>query len=110
MMRMQAFGDKPGGGGSKPICNVVRWTDAHTKLFHQEVERRFRARTPPKRIDETDLRTRVNRAEMRSWALKRFGIMPPELDLEWGAKEVRWQRRMIRRVLKETNSDEVYKP
>jgi hypothetical protein len=37
-------------GHSRP-SNKADWTDKNTRLFQEEIERRFRERTPPKRID-----------------------------------------------------------
>jgi len=82
-----------------------RWTEDDTLAYRAEVERLFRERTPAKSINDADVRTRVNRSEMRSWALKTRGKELPELDREWGLAQTRWTRAMIRRVIKQLDPE-----
>lgn len=108
MVVMQAFGKRPGGGGSRPVKDPVaykRWTIGDTKLYRAEVERRFRERTPAKKVLDVDIGCRVNRSEMRSWAISTLGKELPELDREWGLAQVKWTKAMIRRVVKELDPD-----
>lgn len=74
------------------------WTNEDTELFQEEVERRFRSRTPPKHMDEVQPEGRVTRSEMRSWALEVLKKPVPELDLEWLKAHARWYKRMAKRV------------
>ena len=82
------------------------WTDKDTELFREEVERRFRERTPPKDIYDILVEGRVTRSEMRTWAKDNLGKPVPELDLEWMTDFAKWYKRMARRVIKELTSSE----
>lgn len=81
------------------------WSDADTKAYRVEVERRFRERTPAKSIIDADVSSRVTRGEMRAWSLKELGKELPELDREWGLAQVKWMRAMIRRVVKQLDPE-----
>ena len=76
------------------------WTDADTQAYRKEFEKRFRARTPSTRIDECDFGTRVARSEMINWSLDVLGKQPP-IDRDWALTQVRWTRRMIKKIVKE---------
>lgn len=82
-----------------------RWTVENTRQYRAEVERRFRERTPAKSVGHAEIGSRVNRSEMRNWSLKEFGMMPPEMDRDWGIAQVAWTRKMIRRVIKELDPE-----
>ncbi len=80
------------------------WTEEKDKAFRAETERRFRSRTPPVRIDDALVESRVTRGEMRTWAKNVLGEMPPEVDFDWITAHAKWYRKMSRRVIKETGS------
>lgn len=85
------------------------WTEADTKAYRAEFEKRFRARTPARRIDEVDFGTRVNRSEMRNWCSDTLGKPYPELDSDWWVEHVYWARRLMRKVVKEQDPDDYYR-
>lgn len=82
---------------------TYQWTPADDRALRAEVERRFRERTPPTRIDEIMPDTRVCRGEMRRWALEVLGKQMIEAsdDLEWAKRHARWYGRMAKRVIAE---------
>lgn len=82
------------------------WTPSDTEAYRAEFEKRFRARTPAKRIDEVDFSTRVNRPEMRSWCLDALLKPMPEMDRDWWIEHCHWARKIMRRVVKEQDPND----
>jgi hypothetical protein len=78
------------------LKTVKPWTDADDIIFRQEVESRYRDRTPPQDLDEKLDMQRVHREEMEVWALRELGKPLPEIE-EWIISFILWYRRMIER-------------
>jgi len=89
------------------VMATTTWTAEKERILHDEVERRFRARTPAQDIMSADWRSRVPRPEIRSIATDHpeIGELPPELDREWGAAFAAWYVRMAKRVMRELDPD-----
>lgn len=61
-----------------------------TEAFIGEMQRRWVQRIDnPQSILDADPENVVQRGEMRLWAEQTFGVMPPEIDLEWNATVTR---------------------
>ena len=90
----------------------MTWTPAHDAAYRVEVERRFRARTPATTVLDGLPSDRVQRGELRNWAIEHCGMLPPETDRAWILAHARWYRRMARRVLLELDPEALaaYRP
>ena len=86
---------------------TTTWTAEKERILRDEVERRFRARTPAQDIMSADWRSRVPRLEIRSIAADHpeIGELPPELDRDWGAAFSTWYAGMAKRVMRELDPD-----
>lgn len=83
------------------------WTAEDEQALRAEVERRFRERTPPRRVDEVLVETRVGRSEMRNWATTVLGKKIPELDVDRGFEK--WYRGMALRAIAQLDDAEALK-
>ena len=74
------------------------WDRSKDRLYRAEIERRFRERTPPLSVLDWRPEDRVQRGEMRSWAVEHCGELPPETDRPWLKRLARWYRAMAKRI------------
>jgi hypothetical protein len=55
----------------------LTWTADHERAYRAEIERRFRARTPPTSALDGHPEDRVLRGELRGWAIEHCEGLPP---------------------------------
>lgn len=75
----------------------MAWTKEKEQWLRNEVERLYKDRTPPKRLDEMLVGYRVNRAEIRTLAERQFGEMPPETDRQWLESFLKFYQGLVRK-------------
>lgn len=80
--------------------NETGWTHVDEAKVREEIEKRFRERTPPHVIADADWRYRVPRSEVRDIELKLTGKLSP-LYKEFLEERAAWYRQMAKNVAEE---------